>query len=57
MIVKTRTVNSNIEDVWWKWTTHEGLLTFFGPDNKIELRLGGSFEIFFFNGQARRASR
>ncbi|MGX1929550.1 SRPBCC family protein [Flagellimonas sp. 2504JD4-2] len=46
-IVKTITVPTNIEDVWWKWTTHEGLLTFFGPDNKVELRLGGPFEIYF----------
>ncbi|WP_420319961.1 SRPBCC family protein [Flagellimonas sp.] len=47
MIVKIRTVKSNLEDVWWKWTTREGLLTFFGPDNNVELRLGGPFEIYF----------
>ncbi|MEX0314511.1 MAG: SRPBCC domain-containing protein [Allomuricauda sp.] len=46
-ITKTKTVQSGIENVWWKWTTHEGLLTFFGPDNKVDLRLGGPFEIYF----------
>ena len=47
IIVKTKTVNCPVDTVWWKWTTHEGLLTFFGPDNKIELKPGGAFEIYF----------
>ena len=47
IILKTKTVNCPISIVWWKWTTHKGLLTFFGPDNKIELKLGGVFEIYF----------
>lgn len=46
-IVKTSTLNCNLDKAWWKWTTHEGLLSFFGPDNKIELALGGKFEIYF----------
>ena len=29
------------------WTTHEGLLTFFGADNNVELIPGGAFEIYF----------
>ncbi len=33
--------------MWWKWTTHEGLLTFFGKDNRIELMPGGPYEIYF----------
>lgn len=47
IIIKTKTVNCPIDTVWWKWTTHEGLLTFFGPDNKIKLKLGGAYEIYF----------
>lgn len=47
IIFKTKTVNCPIDNVWWKWTTHDGLLTFFGPDNKIKLKLGGAFEIYF----------
>ncbi|UCC11548.1 MAG: SRPBCC domain-containing protein [candidate division WOR-3 bacterium] len=47
IIKKSRTVNCSLHDVWQKWTTHEGLLTFFGRDNRIELKLGGPFEIYF----------
>ncbi len=46
-IIKTQIVNCSTDKVWSKWTTHEGLLTFFGEDNKIELIPGGSFEIYF----------
>ncbi len=46
-IEKTRTVNCSIDAVWWKWTTHEGLLTFFGEDNKVNLEIGGEYEIYF----------
>lgn len=47
IIQKSRTVNSPIDTVWWKWTTHDGLRTFFGEDNMMELRVGGPFEIYF----------
>ena len=47
IIEKTRIVNCSIDTVWWKWTTHEGLKTFFGPDNKIDLSIGGAYEIYF----------
>jgi len=47
IIVKTRIVNCYVDKVWWKWTTYEGLLTFFGADNNIELKLGGKYEIYF----------
>ena len=46
-IKKTKRINEPLEKVWWRWTTHEGLKTFFGVDNKIELRSGGDFEIYF----------
>lgn len=46
-IVKTKTVNLPVDSVWSLWTTHEGLKTFFGSDNKIELQPGGAFEIYF----------
>jgi uncharacterized protein YndB with AHSA1/START domain len=55
IIEKTRTVNCSIDSVWWKWTTHEGLKTFFGVDNKVNLEIGGEYEIYFVlnnpNGQ------
>ena len=46
-IKKTKLINEPVEKVWWRWTTHEGLKTFFGADNKIELKPGGAFEIYF----------
>ena len=46
-IEKTRIVNQSITDSWTKWTTHNGLISFFGKDNKIELKIGGVFEIYF----------
>lgn len=46
-IVKSRIVDKPIDDVWRRWTTHAGLKTFLGIDNKIELRPGGCFEIYF----------
>ena len=51
-IRKTIVVNNSLDSVWWKWTTHEGLLTFFGKDNKIELTPGGAFEIYFLMDNA-----
>ncbi|MCZ2101412.1 MAG: hypothetical protein LC107_07745 [Chitinophagales bacterium] len=37
----------SIEQVWWRWTTHDGLKTFMGADNKIELTPGRALEIYF----------
>ncbi len=47
IITKTRLIETPINTIWWQWTTHEGLLTFFGQDNKVELCLGGAYEIYF----------
>lgn len=33
--------------VWDKWTTEEGLKSFFAPDCNMELRLNGPFEMYF----------
>lgn len=46
-IKKSALVSCSIDNAWRKWTTHEGLLTFFGVDNKIELAPDGAFEIYF----------
>ena len=46
-IHKTAKVQCDRDTMWWKWTTHDGLKTFFGPDNKIEFKVGGAFEIYF----------
>lgn len=47
VIIKKKIIQCSQDSMWWKWTTHEGLLTFFGEDNRIELKPGGSFEIYF----------
>lgn len=46
-IHKTVILSAPLKTIWWKWTTHEGLKTFFGVDNRIELALVGPYEIFF----------
>lgn len=46
-IVKELIVQQGVSEVWWQWTTTEGLRSFFGANNKMELRVGGPFEIYF----------
>jgi len=41
-------VNAPIEKVWQAWTTPEGIKTFFAPDCKVDLRVDGAYEIYFF---------
>ena len=36
-----------VADVWAAFSTSEGAKTFFGYDARIELRMGGAYEIFF----------
>jgi uncharacterized protein YndB with AHSA1/START domain len=54
-IVKSKVFNQPLDTIWENWTTHQGLKTFFGADNKIELMPNGAFEIYFLmnhpNGQ------
>ncbi len=40
------TVKAGAAEVWKAWTTSEGIKTFFAPDAKVELRVGGPFEIY-----------
>jgi len=44
---KSEVFPCTIDILWQRWTTHEGLKTFFGRDNKIDLKIGGAFEIYF----------
>ncbi len=46
-IYKETIINCSLDTAWWKWTTSAGLKTFFGPDNRIDLRPGGAYEIYF----------
>lgn len=46
-IVETRTVPATPSQCWQRWTTGEGIGTFLSPDNAIDLRIGGVFEVLF----------
>jgi len=52
-IVKHQIYQQSLSDVWSRWTTHEGLKTFFGKDNQIELYPNGAFEIYFLLDQPK----
>lgn len=49
-ICKVVTLNATIQDVWKVWTTEEGCATFFAPACRIDLRVGGSYEMYFSPG-------
>lgn len=51
------TVNAPLESVWSAWTTSEGAETFFARTANIELRLGGSYEIFFNPADLRMSTK
>ncbi len=44
---KIRVIPADQKTTWDKWTTHSGLKTFIGLDNKVDLIPGGPFEIYF----------
>jgi uncharacterized protein YndB with AHSA1/START domain len=46
-IDKTVEVAASRDAVWDAWTTSEGAKTFFAPDARIRLELGGPYEILF----------
>ncbi len=39
------------EQVFDAWTTRDGVRTFFAPDARIELRIGGAYEMYFMPAQ------
>lgn len=44
---KTVEVKASLAEVWWAWSTREGVRTFFAPDARVELRPLGPYEIHF----------
>lgn len=40
-------VPAPLEEVWAAWTTAGGAKSFFAPDCKIELEVGGAYEMYF----------
>ncbi len=50
-IRKETEVPATINEVWETWTTTEGVKTFFSSAAKVELRIGGPYEIYFLLDQ------
>jgi len=46
-IEKEVVVKATLAEVWHAWTTEEGVRTFFAPAAKVELRIGGAYEMYF----------
>ena len=40
-------VEAPMEDVWEAWTTEQGVRSFFAPASRIDLCVGGAYEILF----------
>ena len=40
-------VPASLAEVWDGWTTAQGVATFLGPRARIELAVGGPYEIYF----------
>ena len=49
-------VEASLDQVWAAWTTEEGVRTFFAPDARIRLEVGGPYELYF-DLQAEPGSR
>jgi uncharacterized protein YndB with AHSA1/START domain/uncharacterized protein YciI len=47
MIRKEVVVQAPVADVWRAWTTRDGIKSFFGADAKVELKVGGPYEVYF----------
>jgi uncharacterized protein YndB with AHSA1/START domain len=41
------TAGAPLKDVWRTWTTEEGAKSSFAPDCRIDLKLGGAYEMLF----------
>lgn len=40
-------VPASADDVWQAWSTAEGVRSFFAPDCRVELEIGGAYEMYF----------
>ena len=47
IIKKELVLKASRSEVWEAWTSAEGLKTFFAPGAKMELRIGGPYEVYF----------
>ncbi|MGH7726958.1 MAG: SRPBCC family protein [Candidatus Eiseniibacteriota bacterium] len=42
------TVDAPVKEVWNAWTTAEGIATFFAPAGHVDLRVDGTYDVWFF---------
>ena len=47
IIEKEIIIKASLEEVWNRWTTNEGIKSFFAQDCEVELQLGGKYEMYF----------
>ncbi len=47
-LTKQILVQADRDTVWKTWTTAAGLQSFFAPQAKVEMRPGGSYELYFY---------
>lgn len=47
LLQKQATVAATPAELWQAWTTVEGLKSFFSPDARVDLRIGGAYEPLF----------
>ncbi len=45
-IEKEVLLKATLDQAWDAWTTREGIISFFGPDARIEPKVGGAFEVY-----------
>ena len=44
---KEKIINHSLSETWKKWTTEQGMKSFVVEDCKIELKVGGFYELYF----------
>jgi uncharacterized protein YndB with AHSA1/START domain len=48
-ILRTELVlDASVAEVWRAWTTEEGIRSFFAPGGRVDLKVDGAYEVFFF---------
>ena len=49
-------VPAPVDPVWAAWTTNDGIATFFAPKSQVDLRVDGTYSIYF-NPEAKPGER
>lgn len=47
ILYKEALLQAPVQQIWEKWTTAEGITSFFAPKATVELEIGGKFELLF----------